>query len=103
MKFTFQKNELVFGTSIASGTALTASDVASTAIDVTHDSQVYVEVYYTPKTGQSNRNMYVYPEFSYDAGTTYVPLTKGVDSTPSGGEIATTVYANRFTLPGVRS
>lgn len=98
--FAIQQCAFVRGTSPSAGVTLTAADVASTAISIDGMSQSVVVVYYTPKTGQSNRNLYVLPQFSHDGGTTWESYSKGVDATAASAEIATTVYGNRFTIPG---
>lgn len=91
------------GSAAATSETLTASYATGTntiAQDISGISNIVLAIYYTPKTGQSSRNMTTKVEFSYDEGTTYGSLKKGVDADPTGGEIVTTTYDWVFKTPG---
>jgi len=89
----------VHGTAAATLT-LTASYVASDNVPIGGMSQAILACSYTPKTAQSNRNLFVKVEFSYDGGTIWVPLSKGADAAAASNIIVTTVYDWEFKLAG---
>ena len=97
--FENQSARYVIG-SASAATTLTASYVGATTVPIGGMSQAVLYCVYTPKAAQSNRNMSVKVEFSFDAGTTWVPLSKGADAAVASNIIVTTVYDNDFTMAG---
>lgn len=84
----------------AAGLTLTATYAASGGVPIGGMSQAILACYYTPLLAQTNRNLSIKVEFSYDGGTTWVPLSKGSDAAVASNIIITTVYDWEFKMAG---
>lgn len=89
--------------SASAGATLTAAysgNRSANNIGVGGIEQVVLIGIYTPKAGQSNRIMYLKPEFSFDGGTSWYPFSTGDDAAASSNIIVTTMYDNEFAMVG---
>jgi hypothetical protein len=69
-------------------------------IDVAGNKTLVVYAQYTPKNGETDRNMYVKVEFSYDGGDTWIPLSTVTDGSDSSGVIEGTMSQYELVLQG---
>jgi hypothetical protein len=84
------------------GVTLTAaySGNRSSSFTIGGYDQAVLAVSYTPKVGQSNRNLYVKVEFSYDGGTDWYPLSISSDAAVASNIVVGTIYDYEFKFAG---